>query len=342
MTEIILKKLHAKPEWLKSLKEFAKPETRKALVQILDTVIPYIALWGIMIWMLQMGISFIFVVLLTIPAGLFLVRTFIIFHDCTHNSFFPSTKANQVVGTILGILIFTPFKEWRFQHLRHHQTAGDLDRRGEGDIMTWTVNEYLNAPRLKRFYYRIYRNPFVFLIIGTIYIFIIRNRWSHKSSRKQERRSVLITNLGLLVFILAISFLFGFRAYLLIQIPAIFIAGIVGVWLFYVQHQFEDVYWVKNEEWTLFEAAMKGSSFYKLPAVLHWLTGNIGFHHIHHLRPTIPNYKLKKCFREIPEVQEVKPLTFFQSFRSMFMNLYDEEKKKMVSFRSLRYRPTPG
>ncbi len=331
-----MKGRQSSPEWLKSLQKFARADTKRAVLQLFDTLGPYLLLWAVMIWMLERGSPYIYVLLLSVPAALFLVRTFIIFHDCTHNSFFPSTVANRITGTILGIITFTPYEEWRSSHMEHHQAVGNLDRRGVGDVMTLTVKEYREASWKERFFYRVYRNPFVLLLIGPVYTFVIRNRWSHKGARRREVVSVIVNNIGIAIMILAMGFAFGFKTYIAIQAPVLFIAGVLGIWLFYVQHQFEDVYWMRQDQWNMVDAAMKGSSFYRLPGILQWFAGNIGFHHIHHLRPTIPNYNLQACFREVPEVRKVKPITLPGSFKSLFMNLYDEDRKRMISFRDLK------
>lgn len=313
-----------------------KPDGKKAILQLGDSLIPYFLLWVLMIVMLRRNVPYGYVLLASIPAALWLVRIFIIFHDCTHNSFFKSKTANRVTGFILGVLTFTPYAEWQSNHLYHHQSAGDLDRRGRGDVMTWTVDEYRKAPPFKRILYRLYRNPFFLLVFGPVYSFLIRSRWSHKGATAKEIRSVVLTDLALVVIILAFVVFLDLKTWLLIQLPVIFIAGIMGVWLFYVQHQYEDVYWVRHNEWNPVDAAMKGSSFYKLPRILQWFSGNIGFHHIHHLRPAIANYNLEAAYKAIPELQQVKPLTLKGSLHCLFMNLYDEERKKMISFRDLK------
>jgi len=324
--------------WLTQLNRFMKPDRKKSVIQLLNSLVPYIILWMMMVLMVQRNVPYIYVLLLTIPAAFWLVRIFIIFHDCTHYSFFKSKKANRFVGFVLGVLTFTPYAEWQSNHLYHHQAVGDLDRRGRGDVMTLTVQEYLDAPKGERIKYRLYRNPFVLLIIGPIFSFLIRSRWSHKGAANREIRSVVLTDIAIALIILAFILFLDLKTWLVIQLPIIFLAGILGVWLFYVQHQFENVYWARHEDWNNIDASLKGSSFYNLPRVFQWFSGNIGFHHIHHLRPSIPNYNLEEAYRSVPEVQKTPSMTLRSSMKSLFMNLYDEQQKKMVSFKEVRQR----
>jgi omega-6 fatty acid desaturase (delta-12 desaturase) len=325
----------SKPSWYHAISRYGQPSLRKAIWQLINTFIPYLALWILMIIMVKEGYSYWITLALALPAAALLVRIFIFFHDCCHGSFFASLHANTILGYISGILTFTPFDEWRSSHAKHHVTAGDLDRRGTGDVWTMTVAEYLAAPRLKQLEYRIYRNPMVMFGLGPVFIFLILNRFSHKGARKHERRSVILTNIAILAIIILASLTIGFREYLMIKLPIILIAGVLGIWLFYVQHQFEGVYWARHDAWDQIRAALEGSSYYKLPSVLQWFAGNIGLHHIHHVRPRIPNYNLQRCYDDMPALQVVKPLTIPSSLKSLWMNLWDEEQQKMVSFRSL-------
>jgi len=321
------------------LSGFKQPSLRKAMWQMSNTCIPYVALWSLMVLMLKRGYPYWITLALAIVAAAFLVRIFIFFHDCTHGSFFASQRANRILGRILGLLTFTPFQEWRYLHLSHHATAGDLDRRGKGDIWTMTVNEYRAAPLYKRMGYRIFRNPLVIFGLGPALIFIFSMRFSHRGARKKERLDVLFTNLILAAVIALASLLIGLRPYLMIQLPVIFVAGTIGIWLFYVQHQFEGVYWASHDSWDPKRAAMEGSSYYKLPRIMQWFTGNIGLHHIHHDQPRIPNYNLQRCYDEIPALQEVKPLTILRSLESPKLKLWDEKLNKMVGFRALKALP---
>ena len=325
-----------KSNWYQALSKYAQPNLRKTIWQLLDTFIPYLALWVVMVRMVQRGYPYWITLSLAIVAAALLVRIFIFFHDCCHGASFASRRANRFLGYVSGILTFTPYEDWRRSHARHHATAGDLDRRGVGDVWTLTVEEYLTAPRLKRLAYRLFRNPFVMFGLGPTVMLLIVQRFSHKGARKQERSSVILTNLAILAIIAAASLTIGLRTYLLIQLPIMLIAGAGGVWLFYVQHQFEGVYWARHADWDPMRAALDGSSYYKLPKVLQWVTGNIGLHHIHHVRPLIPNYNLPQCYDEISALQAVEPLTVRRSLKSLRMNLWDERKQKLVSFRSMK------
>jgi len=263
------------------------------------------------------------------------VRIFILFHDCCHGSFFASRRANTILGYVSGILTFTPFEDWRFAHNLHHATAGDLDRRGVGDIWTMTTEEYLKASLRKRLAYRIYRNPFVLFGPGPALLFLFFQRFSTKGAGKRERKSVFLTNVALLAIVGMASLTIGFQTYLLIQLPIILIGASLGLWLFYIQHQFESAYWVHHESWDPMKVALWGSSYFKLPQILQWFTGNIGLHHIHHVRPNIPNYNLQRCHDDTPTFHAIKPVTVRTSFQSLRLALYDEKQQKLISFRSL-------
>ena len=330
-------------DWYRALAKYEKPDPRKAVWQILNTVVPYFALWAVMIWMLRAGVSYWYTLPLIVLAAGLLVRVFIFFHDCCHGSFFASKPVNRILGYVFGILVFTPYEDWQHCHAGHHATSGDLDRRGMGDVWTLTVSEYLAAPWPKRLAYRFMRNPIVLFIIGSLCMFLIFHRFPHKGARKRERRGVLITNLAILGIVIVAGFTIGLRDYLLLQLPIIGLAGAMGIWLFYVQHQFEWDYWDRHADWDPIKAALEGSSYYKLPKVLQWFSGNIGLHHVHHLRPRIPNYNLQHCYDETPALQQVRPITLFQSLKCIFLNLWDESTRTMVSFRSLYSRKrNPG
>ncbi len=326
----------SKPHWYQTTSKYAQPSLRKAVWQVLNTFVPYFAIWALMIHLVREGYPYSITLALAVVAAALLVRIFILFHDCCHGSFFASRRANIILGYISGILAFTPYDDWRRSHIRHHTTSGDLDRRGVGDVWTMTVEEYLTAPTRKRLAYRIVRNPLVLFGLGPTYKFFIAKRFSQKGARKPERRSVMITNLAIAAIIGVASVTIGVQAYLAIQLPIMLIAGTIGLWLFYVQHQFERVYWARHEAWDPMRAALEGSSYYKLPKVLQWFTGNIGLHHVHHVHPRIPNYHLQQCHDDIPALQAVAPLTLRRSLRSLWMNLWDEKQQKMVGFRSLK------
>jgi omega-6 fatty acid desaturase (delta-12 desaturase) len=324
---------------IQSISKYAHADYRKAFWQILNTFVPYLGLWDAMIFSVLQGFPYWITLLLSVAASGFLVRIFIFFHDCCHYAFFPSRRANRMLGYIAGILTFTPFEDWQRTHVIHHSASGDLDRRGVGDIWTMTVDEYLSASRVKRFAYRIFRNPlFLFTIIPFV-LFLILQRFSSKGARKRERHSVVFTNVTLVAIITIMSLTLGFQNYLLIQLPIIIMAASAGMWLFYVQHQYEDVYWTRHESWDMTKAGLEGSSYYKLPKALQWIVGNIGLHHIHHVKANIPNYNLQRCYNEVPALQAATPLTFGKSLQSLWLNLWDEQKQKLVSFRSIRMLP---
>lgn len=320
--------------WKKIVARYQEPAPWRSVWQIVNTVVPYALLWYLM--HLSLTVSWWLTIPLAILAGGFMVRLFIIFHDCGHGSFFKSRRANDVLGIITGILTFTPYYHWRWEHGLHHATSGDLDRRGTGDIRTLTVQEYLEASRWKRFAYRLGRNPIVLFILAPLFLFLVKHRFPKARANKRERHSVYWTDLMVLAMAAALSWAFGFKAYLLIQLVVMMVAGSVGLWLFYVQHQFEGVYWQRHSEWDYTEAALQGSSFYKLPKVLQWFSGNIGFHHLHHLSPRIPNYHLERCHQSDPLFQAVPTVTLFGSFKSLTFRFWDEQRRRLVGYRHLR------
>jgi acyl-lipid omega-6 desaturase (Delta-12 desaturase) len=305
----------------------------RARWQLINSFLPYGLLWFAMDRALL--ISYWAMLPIAILAAGFLVRIFIIFHDCGHASFFKSKRANNATGVITGLLNLTPYRHWRWQHALHHGTAGDLDRRGSGDIWTMTVQEYLQSTRWRRFAYRTARNPLVLFVVAPTYVFLIHHRFPMAAAPPRERRSVYRMNWALLVAAVAMSALMGVKAFLLIQVTVTAIAGAIGVWLFYVQHQFEGAYWRRTADWDYTAAALEGSSFYKLPRILQWFTGNIGFHHIHHLSPRIPNYHLQRCHDADPFFQSIKPVTLFGSLKYLTYGLWDEQRKAFVGFRHL-------
>jgi len=320
--------------WKEIVLKYQKSSTWRALWQIINTIIPYGVIWYLMY--LCKPISWWLVVPLAILAGGFAVRIFIIFHDCGHGSFFKSRGANDAVGFLTGVLTFTAYYHWRWEHSIHHSSAGDLDKRGTGDVWTMTVQEYLESSRWKKFAYRLARNPFILFIVAPLFLFALRQRFPSAKASRRERHSVYAMNAAILAMAVCLSMVFGVWSYLLIQLIVLMVAGGTGVWMFYVQHQFEDVYWERGEDWSYVSAALEGSSFYKLPRILQWFSGNIGFHHIHHLSPRIPNYNLEKCHQADPLFQQVKPITLFGSFKSATYRLWDEENKRLVGYRHLR------
>jgi acyl-lipid omega-6 desaturase (Delta-12 desaturase) len=324
----------SKMAWKSMVAKYQQPSTKRAIWQLINTFVPYVLLWYLMYRVSD--VSLWLTIPLAVLAGAFLVRVFIIFHDCGHGSYFKSRRANDIVGFIAGVLTFTPYYHWRWEHAIHHGTAGRLDKRGTGDVWTMTVQEYLESSRWRRFAYQLARNPLVLFVVAPLYMFVVRQRFASSNADRRERQSVWLMNLAILGVAALLSWVFGVAAYLLIQLTVMMVAGAAGVWLFYVQHQFEDVYWERGDNWDYTEAALRGSSFYKLPRILQWFSGNIGFHHIHHLSPRIPNYNLQKCHESDPLFQQVKPITLGSSGKSLAFRLWDEQAKKLVGFARMR------
>jgi len=321
-------------EWKEIVAQFQEPSTGRAVWQLINTLGLYFGLWVLMYWSLTF--SWWLTAPLAVLAGGVLVRVFIIFHDCGHGSFFRSRRANNIVGSICGLLTFTPYYHWRWEHSLHHASSGDLDRRGTGDVWTMTVQEYLESSRWKRFAYRLARNPVVLFGIAPVFLFVVRERFPSPKANAAQRQSVWMMNLAILILAFALSACFGWKAYLLIQLLIMFVAGAAGVWMFYVQHQFEGAYWERGDAWDYTDAALRGSSFYRLPRILQWFSGNIGFHHIHHLSPRIPNYNLERCHRSHVLFQEVKPVTLLTSLKAVGFHLWDEQARRLVGFRHVR------
>jgi omega-6 fatty acid desaturase (delta-12 desaturase) len=324
----------ANVKWREIVARYQTPGVKPAVWQLVSTLIPLIASFVLMYW--SLSVSYWLTLLLAIPAAGLTIRTFIIMHDCGHGSFLPSKTWNNIIGWITGILTTTPYAHWRREHAIHHATSGHLEQRGTGDISTMTVREYLSASPLRKFWYRIYRNPVILLGFGPAFLFI-KHRWPTRGiAGRKEVWNVHLTNLALAALITTLSLLIGFREFMLIWLPIFLLSGAAGVWLFYVQHQFEDAYWRGGEDWDYATAAVYGSSYFRLPKVLQWFTGNIGFHHVHHLSPKIPNYRLEKCHRENPTFQKVVTLTLRESIRTLGLRLWDEESGRMVTFGHLR------
>jgi acyl-lipid omega-6 desaturase (Delta-12 desaturase) len=319
--------------WEKVIMKYNHPDIHKSIWQICNTLIPYIALWYLLYKSLQY--PYWVTLLLSLVASGLLIRLFIIFHDCGHGSFFKSKKINDIVGIALGILAFTPYYKWHQQHRVHHATAANLDKRGIGDVWTLTVDEYLKASKWRRFIYLTFRNPFIMFTFGPVFVILVQNRLSKKTMNKQEKQNVYFTNIILLVMATLISLLIGVKAYLLIQVPIIVFSHSIGLWLFYIQHQFDDAMWERDCQWDYKNAAFEGSSFLKLPVILQWFTGNIGFHHVHHLSSRIPNYNLARCHYENDVFKEVKPIILFSTFRALNLNLWDEASRRMISFKRI-------
>ena len=321
-------------EWKAIVAEYTQASTPRATWQLINTLVPYAVGWYLL--HLSLSVSYWLTLLIATIMGGLVVRLFIIFHDCGHGSFFPSKRANDIVGFITGVITFTPYAHWRWEHALHHQTSGDLDRRGTGDIWTLTIQEYIESSRWRRFAYRLARNPLVLFVLAPMGLFLLYQRVPNKKAPERERRSVWLTTFSIIALGAVMSYFLGFWTYVCLQLLIVGISGAAGVWMFYVQHQFEDVYWERRDEWDYTAAAIEGSSFYKLPKILQWFTGNIGFHHIHHLSSRIPNYNLERCHHSNPLFSEVKPITMLTSLRSMSLRLWDEQQKKLVGYKRLR------
>lgn len=328
--------------WKTDIAPFQKSDIRKSLWQLTNSVIPFLGLWYLAY--LSFSVSIWITLALTIPATIFFVRIFIIFHDCTHHSFFQSRRANDIVGMITGVLTFFPYHQWRHEHAVHHATSSNLDRRGTGDIWTLTVSEYLALSPFRRRVYRTYRNPFVMFGIGPIHLLLVEYRYNRKGARRKERWNTYLTNLSLAVILGLLCWLLGWEKVLIIEGSILYLAGMVGIWLFYVQHQFEGTYFEHKDTWEFLSAALQGSSLYRLPKVLQWMTGNIGFHHIHHLGPRVPNYNLERAHKLSPALQNIPEVGLMASLAALRFRVWDEEKKKFIGFKDIsvlkRAKPT--
>lgn len=325
-----------RPEWIDKLEAYQEPHFFTSMWEIFTSFAPYFALLALMYYLMRANYPYWLVLLVAIPTAGFMVRIFIILHDCSHNTFFKNDWVCTVFGHICGVITFTPYWDWQRSHGLHHATVSRLDKRGFGDVWLMTVEEYRNASKWQRLKYRIYRNPFFLFIIGSVSLFAIIYRFPSASTRARGWISIMITNVALAGIIVATYFTIGIKTYIAIQLPVLWLADIAGVWLFYVQHQFEDVYWAHDDTWDIYVGDMDGASFYQLPAILRWFSGNIGYHNIHHLRPRIPNYFLKKAHDEVPELLKKEALTLRTSLNSLFLRLWDEKTKRMMSFKTAK------
>ena len=324
----------ARTSWRQTLAPYTQASVPRSLLDIATSVVPYFALSALMY--LALDVSYWLVLALAVPAGGFLVRVYILFHDCTHGSFWPTKRGNQVLGVAFGLMVFSPFYSWRHNHAVHHATAGDLDRRGVGDVPTKTVREYYAMDWKGRLGYRLFRNPLVMFGVGPIWAMVIGPRFVSKNMRPRIRRSVIATNFALVAYIGFWCWLLGPWEYFLIQAPAAWIGGAIGVFMFYCQHQFEDVYWENTDSWSYDDAALRGSSYLKLPKVLQFFTGNIGLHHVHHLSARIPNYNLQRAHDENPAFHNVPTLSLWDGVKTARLKVYDEDRKKLVTWREAR------
>jgi omega-6 fatty acid desaturase (delta-12 desaturase) len=316
--------------WRDALAPYERPRLGRSLMDIATSLVPYLALWAGMY--LALDVSYWLVLILSVPAAGFLLRTFIIFHDCAHGAFLETKRANTWLGRMLGVVVFSPFQSWRQSHAVHHATAGDLDRRGVGDVQTLTVAEYGALPWLRRLAYRAFRNPAVMFGIGPTWALVIQPRFVPISARPRIRHSVIATNVALLLLVGGLCLLLGWREFLLVETPSVMLAAGAGVWLFYVQHQFDDTYWKSSDDWSYADAALRGSSYLKLPKVLQFFTANIGLHHVHHLSARIPNYNLQRAHDENEVFEQVPVLTARKAMRSSRLKVWDPASKQLVGF----------
>lgn len=318
----------------KDVAPFAKSDARKSVLQLVNTIPPLFILWYVSYEMLQ--ISFWLMLPFAILAAGFVVRTFIIFHDCTHGSFLKGRKANDIVGTITGVLTLFSYEKWKREHAIHHASSSNLDKRGIGDIWVMTIDEYVNASKWERLSYRLYRNPFVMFVLGPLYLVLISSRFNRKDARRKEKMNTYLTNLILVVLYAGLIVLIGWQSFVIVQGTIMFVAGALGIWLFYIQHTFEDSYFEEESEWDYVKAAVEGSSYYKLPRVLQWVTGNIGFHHVHHLSPRVPNYHLEEAHNSTPPLHRATTITLKSSLDSLKYKLYAPEKKHFITFAEVK------
>ncbi|WP_082232209.1 fatty acid desaturase [Halobacillus massiliensis] len=320
----------------KDVSSFAKADNKAGILQLINTIVPFVILW--ILAYQSLSVSVWLSLPFSLAAGAFVVRIFIIFHDCTHMSFFKNQKANRIIGNITGIITLFPFEKWKREHSIHHATSSNLDKRGTGDIWIMTVEEYKKASLKERLTYRFYRNPLVMFGLGPLYLFCLTNRFNRKGPKRKERLNTYFTNAAVAILYSLLIFIVGWKAFLLINVPILYISGFLGIWLFYVQHQFEDSYFEDEKEWDFVKAAVDGSSYYKLPKILQWISGSIGYHHVHHLSPRVPNYKLEEAHESTPPLQKATTITLASSLKSLRFRLYDTKNKSFVSFREVKKR----
>nr|WP_154665928.1 fatty acid desaturase [Paenibacillus pinihumi] len=321
-------------ELKKTVAPFEKTDSKASIRQLINTLLPLAVLWYAAY--LSLSVSYWLTLAFALVTAGFVIRTFIIFHDCCHQSFFKSKLANEIIGTITGVLTLCPYQQWKYSHSVHHATSSNLDKRGTGDIWVLTVEEYKASSFWRRLAYRLYRNPLVMFGLGPISVFLIEYRFNRKAAKRRERLNTYITNFSIVALYALLIWAIGWQAFLLVQGPVFFISGLFGIWLFYVQHQFEDSYFENEEEWSYVKAAVEGSSYYKLPRPLQWITGNIGFHHVHHLSPKVPNYNLEQAHNFAAPLQMATTITLKTSLKSLRFKLWDEHNKTFVTFKDIR------
>ncbi len=318
--------------WISQLASYQLPDDRQAIIEFVTTAIPFaITCW--FTWMLY-GLHPMLALLGAVPASVFLVRLFMLQHDCGHGSMFSSRRVNDWVGRFLGILTLTPYDYWRFSHAQHHASSGNLDRRGMGDIDTLTVEEYRDLSAIDRLKYRLYRHPLVMLGIGPAYMFLLRHRFPSGALKMGgiPLRSVIVTNICVALLWTGIIYTLGIGVFTFVYLPIVIFSSSLGVWLFFIQHQFDETHWSRSEDWSREDAALHGSSYYDLPRPLMWLTGNIGIHHVHHLSSRIPFHKLPQVLSDHPELKEIGRLTLWDSLRCIRLTLWDENSRELISF----------
>ena len=333
---------HAKPDrervqhWNRILEPYWGPDTRRSVTQLFTAAVPFFLLWYAMLRALEVG--YWLTLLLAVPTAGFMMRLFMIQHDCGHGSFFRSRRARDLVGFWIGVLLLTPYDYWRKTHAYHHSHSGDLDFRGFGDIDTFTVAEYLSWRPLKRLAYRVYRHPVILFTVGPAFHFLVKHRYPWDIPRTWTRawRSVWLTNVAIASVVIVMIWAVGVQRFIMIQVPITLLACSLGVWLFYVQHQFEHTYWHWHEQWDYYDASLHGSSYLKLPAPLQWITANIGVHHVHHMSARIPNYKLQQVHDENPEFHVVTKVSLKDTWKLVNLTLWDEERRRLIRFRDLK------
>jgi len=319
---------------IRSVDLYAQPHLGRTSLSIATSLVPFLGLWVAMYFALS--ISYLLVLALAVPAAGFLVRTYILFHDCAHGSLLPWRRANAWFGSALALIFFTPFARWRHEHVGHHATAGDLDRRGIGDVPTLTLAEYQAMRWQGRLGYRLFRNPLIMFGIGPVYSLLIQPRWAPRTARPKVRLSTWRTNVSIALAVAGLCWLIGWQAFLLVEAPLVVLAGGSGLWLFYVQHQFEDVYWRRTPEWSYTDAALRGSSYLRLPKVLQFFTGNIGLHHVHHLNPRVPNYYLQRAHDDVEALRGVRRVSLWEGLRAVRFKLWDEGAARLVTWSDVR------
>jgi acyl-lipid omega-6 desaturase (Delta-12 desaturase) len=325
-------------QWARMVRRHNAPQRLRSVWQLVNTIIPLVVIWGLM--MMAVDGAYWVTLLLSVPAAAFTVRLFILQHDCAHHAFFQSRRLNDWIGAVIGVITLTPHEYWRRSHNAHHATCGNLQKRGIGDVSVLTVAEYDALSARQRLAYRFYRNPWTILVIGPIFLFVFKHRLPMDMIRRHPDllKSVMASNLGLAVLIVVLGSAFGYLNLLMVQAPIVFLSSAAGVWLFYVQHQFETTYWQNENEWDFFEASVMASSYYDLPQPLRWFSGDIGIHHIHHLSCRIPNYRLAECLAEIPALKAINRLSLRASLSCLRLALWDEGTQRLISFGNWRQR----